>query len=83
MGRAHEIEDVFDDLDTLLKDPDAGAELAARGVNVSIAMTLLDGVRAYLRGEKQRALVDIETATDEIAVRLARSREGESGGPPS
>jgi hypothetical protein len=81
-----EIDDVFEELDTLLKNPEVGAELAERGVNVSLAMTLADGIRAYLRGDKEKALLDIETATDEIAARLARSRTGgnaEGGGPPS
>jgi hypothetical protein len=86
MGAAKELEDVFEELDTLLKNPDVGQELAARGVNTSLAMTLLDGVRAYLRGEKAQALVDLETATDEIAARFVRSRQGDTGegrGQPS
>ncbi|HEX3769616.1 MAG TPA: hypothetical protein VHV30_02070 [Polyangiaceae bacterium] len=83
MGASKEIEDVFAELDELLKNPDVGAELAARGVNVSLAMTLLDGVHAYLRGEKEQAILDLGTATDEIAARLARARGGERGGPPS
>ena len=41
------------------------------------------GVRAYLRGDKENAVLDLGTATDEIAARLARSRSGEPGGPPS
>jgi hypothetical protein len=83
MGASQELDDVFAELDELLKNTDVGVELAARGVNVSLAMTLLDGVRAYLRGEKEQALLDLGTATDEIAARLARSRGGERGGPPS
>jgi hypothetical protein len=46
-------------------------------------MTLADGVRAYLHGDKEKALLELGTATDEIAVRMARSRGGEAGGPPS
>jgi hypothetical protein len=76
-----EIEDVFEELDVLLKNPDVGAALADRGVNVSLAMTLADGVRAYLHGDKQKALLELGTATDEIAARMARSRSGESGEP--
>jgi hypothetical protein len=83
MGGGRELEDVFDELDALLKSPDVGVELADRGVNVSLAMTLLEGVRAYLRGEKEQAILELGTATDEIAARLARSRSGEPGGPPS
>jgi hypothetical protein len=76
---ADELEELFEELDTLLKNPDVGAELAARGVNVSLAMTLADGLRAYVRGEKDKALLDLGTATDEIAARMAGSR----GGAPS
>jgi hypothetical protein len=83
MSGADEIDDVFDDLEVLLKNADVGAELAERGVNVSLALTLVEGVRAYLRGEKEEAIVELGTATDEIAARLARSRGREQGGPPS
>jgi hypothetical protein len=74
-----ELEDLFQELDVLLKNPEAGAELADRGVNVSLAMTLADGLRAYLRGDKERALLELGTATDEIAARMTRS----GGGVPS
>ncbi len=74
-----EIDQLFDELDQLLKNPDVGAELAQAGVNVSLAMTLADGVRAYLHGDKARAVNDLGTATEEIAARMAQSR----GGPPS
>ncbi len=80
---AEEIDDVFDELDVLLKNAEIGAELADKGVNVSLAMTLADGLRAYLRGDKQKALLELGTATDEIADRLARSRGGEPSGSPS
>lgn len=78
-----EIDDVFEELEELLKNPDVGAELAERGINVSLAMTLADGVRAYLHGEKEKAILELGTATDEIAARLARSRGGEPSGSPS
>lgn len=68
-----EIDDLFEELDQLLKNPDVGAELAERGVNVSLAMTLADGLRAYLHGDKDKALLELGTATDEIAARMARS----------
>jgi hypothetical protein len=83
MSGAREIDDVFDELDVLLKNADVGAELAERGINVSLALTLIEGVRAYFRGDKEQAILELGTATDEIAARLARSRSGEPGGPPS
>lgn len=72
-----ELDDLFDELDTLLKNPDVGAELAAKGVNTSLAMTLALGLRAYVNGDKENALLELGTATDEIAARMARKRGGE------
>jgi len=74
-----ELDDVFDELDTLLKNPEVGAQLADKGVNVSLAMTLAEGLRAYLRGDKEKALLELGTATDEIAARMAHGL----GGRPS
>ena len=76
---AAELDDVLEELDILLKNPDAGAELAERGVNVSLALTLVDGLRGYLHGDKEKALLELGTATDEIAARMTRS----SGSVPS
>ena len=74
-----EIEQLVGELEQLLKNPDVGAELAEAGVNVSLAMTLADGVLAYLKGDKARAVADLGTATEEIAARMALK----SSGPPS
>jgi CHASE3 domain sensor protein len=68
-----ELDDVFDELETLLKNPEVGADLAERKVNVSLALTLADGLRAYIRGDKEKALLELGTATDEIAARMTRS----------
>jgi hypothetical protein len=70
-----EFDDLFDELDGLLKNPQVGAQLADKGVNVSLAMTLADGLFAYIRGDKQAALLELGTAIDEIAARMAGSRE--------
>ena len=40
MSGARELDDVFDELDVLLKNADVGSELAGRGVNISLALTL-------------------------------------------
>jgi hypothetical protein len=71
-----ELDDVFEELDVLLKNPDIGAELADRGVNISLALTLADGLRAYLQGDKEKALLELGTATDEIAARMTGSGRG-------
>lgn len=66
-----ELSEVFDDLETLLKSNEAGAELADRGVNISLALTAVAGLRAYLRGDKIAALEDLGTAVEEIAARAS------------
>jgi hypothetical protein len=66
-----ELDDLFDELDQLLKNPDVQTELASKGVNASLAMTLAYGLQAYVHGDKQQALLELGTATDEIATRMA------------
>ena len=70
-----EIDDLFDELDTLLKNPDVGAVLADAGVNISLAIVAADGLRAYLHGDKEKAAEELETAAEEIKTRLLASRE--------
>lgn len=66
-----ELDEVLDDLEALLKNNDAGEELAARGVNVALALTAAAGLRAYLKGDKVAALDDLGTAVEEIAARAS------------
>jgi hypothetical protein len=72
-----ELDDVLEELDVLLKNSDIGADLAERGVNVSLALTLAEGLRAYLHGDKERAILELGTAVDEITARMSRSKGGE------
>jgi hypothetical protein len=69
-GAVNELEEVVDDLLTLLKNPDVGAALAERGVNASIALTIVHGLEGYVAGEKARAAEDLETAAEEIRARM-------------
>jgi hypothetical protein len=64
-----ELDDVFEDLVTLLKNPEAGAELAARGINSSLAIVAAEGLKAYVDGDKARAAEDFATVAEEIAAR--------------
>ena len=66
-----EIDEVMNDLDMLLKNNEVGAELAERGVNVSLALTAAAGLRAYLHGDKSAAIEDLGTAVEEIAARAS------------
>lgn len=68
-----EIDELFDEIDTLLKNHEVESDLAGKGVNTSLAMTLAYGLRCYLHGDKKRALLELETATDEIAARMSHS----------
>ena len=76
-----ELDSLFEELDQLLKNPDVGAALAEKGVNASLAMTLAYGLRAYVHGDKQQALLELGTATDEIAARMARASTPPKGAP--
>lgn len=70
-----ELREVFEDLDELLKNPDVGSVLAARGVNVSLAIVAAEALRAYVEGDKARAAEDFDTVAEEIASRLASSKK--------
>jgi hypothetical protein len=70
-----EIGSLFDEIDALLKNVDVLAALTDRGVNVSLAMTAADGLRAYLKGEKARAAEDFSLVAEEIVARLAAAQE--------
>lgn len=72
-----ELDEVFEDLVTLLKNPEVGAELAKRGVNVSLAIVGAEGLLAYVNGDKTRAADDLSTVAEEIASRAA-SKSGEA-----
>jgi hypothetical protein len=76
-----ELREVFEDLDALLKNPEVGTELAAKGVNVSLAIVAADALVAYvLDGDKARAIEDFETVAEELEARLARSQAGDKRG---
>ncbi len=77
----NELDDLLDELDQLLKNVDVGSELAKKGVNTSLAMTLAYGLRAYVHGDKEQALLELGTATDEIAARMAGSSTPGKGEP--
>ena len=68
-----ELDQLMDELGTLLKNPDVEAALAARNVNTSLAMLIADGLRAYLKGKKKQAVEDLGTAAEEIASRSSQS----------
>lgn len=66
-----EMAELLTELDQLLKNPDLGADLADRGLNISLALVAASGLRAYLEGRKEEAAEDLGTAAEEIRTRLA------------
>lgn len=62
---------VLSEVEALLKNPDVEVVLAEKGVNTSLAMVALDGLRAYLGGDKARAAEELGTFAEEVAGRLA------------
>jgi hypothetical protein len=78
-----ELEDLMDELDTLLKNPETGALLTARGINTSLALLVADALRSYLKGHKREAAEDLSTAAEEIAARLAHAGPTRPGKLPS
>ena len=65
-----ELDELLDELDALLKSPDVGELLTARGINTSLALLVADALRAYLKGKKGEAAEDLSTAAEEISSRL-------------
>ena len=65
-----ELDALMGELDALLKNPDVGARLTARGINTSLALLVAEALHAYLKGNKKEAAEDLSTATEEIAARL-------------
>lgn len=74
-----ELDEVFEDLVNLLKNPEVGAELTRRGINTSLAIVGAEGLAAYVRGEKERAAEDLGTVAEEITARLATSKALKAG----
>jgi len=76
-----ELREVFEDLDTLLKNPEVGSELTARGVNVSLAIVAAEALVAYVEGDRERAAEDFDTVAEEIKTRMASSKQRKDGAP--
>lgn len=76
IGAMKELREVFEDLDTLLKNPEVGAVLTERGVNLSLAIVAAEALLAYVEGDRERAAEDFDTVAEEIKTRLAVSKAG-------
>jgi len=67
---SREIGTILDDLEDLLKNGDVVASLSERGINASLALLAIDGMRNYLEGKKAEAADDFGTVAEEIRGRL-------------
>jgi hypothetical protein len=73
-----ELAELMEELRTLLKTSEVVAALTDRGVNASLALVAMDGIDAYLRGDKLDAAEDLRTVAEEIEGRLAMDRDAPS-----
>ncbi len=65
---------IFDELEWHLKEGGVIAALTARGVNASLGLVAIHGLRAYLLEDKKaQAAEDFATVSEEIYGRLAAS----------
>ncbi len=63
---------LLQDVEGLLKNPRLALDFARHGVNTSLALVAVQGLIAYLDGNKARAADDLGTAADEIRARLEK-----------
>jgi hypothetical protein len=82
-GAATEFTRALDELEALLKNGDHIAALTQRGINASIALVAVDGLRNYLSNRKAEAAGDFTTVAEEIRGRLAlaEAERAAEGGP--
>jgi hypothetical protein len=60
------------EVESLLKHPSVAMELGHRGVNASLTLLAVQGLTAYVEGNRHRAHEDFATVAEEIRTRLAR-----------
>ncbi len=71
---SQEVSSVLDELEDLLKNGDVIQALSNKGINASLALVAIDGLRAYLDGRKAEAADDLGTVAEEIRGRLELTR---------
>lgn len=69
-----EVFEAIEQVRTILQRGEVHGDLTQRGVNVSLALLAVDGLREYLRGERERAGEDFATVAEEIAHRTSLAR---------
>lgn len=74
----NEVADLMDELRALLKTSSVVEALTERGINSSLALVAVDGVAAYLRGDKLDAVEDLRTVAEEIEGRILLDHDAPS-----
>jgi hypothetical protein len=64
---------LLQEVEGLLKSAHLALDFGRRGINTSLALVAVQGLVAYLDGNKVRAADDFGTVADEIRARLAKS----------
>ena len=73
---------VFDDIEELLKNGDVVGALSVRGINASLGLVAVQGLRAYLAGKKAQAADDFGLVAEEIRARLSTAPRGDVEAAP-
>jgi hypothetical protein len=60
------------EIEALLKHPSVTMELGHRGVNASLTLLAVQGLTAYVEGNRRQAHEDFATVAEEIRTRLER-----------
>ena len=68
---------LLSELESLLRTGEVATPLAERGLNASLALCAVLGLRCYLEGKKEEAAEDFATVADEIRSRLRASEVGD------
>jgi hypothetical protein len=63
---------LLQEIESLLKHPTVAMDLGRGGINVSIALIAVQGLEAYVQGNRIRAQEDLATAAEEIKARIER-----------
>jgi hypothetical protein len=71
-GSARAVARLLREIEALLKHPSVGIELGQRGVNASIAILAVQGLTAYVEGNRKQAHDDFATVAEEILARIER-----------
>jgi hypothetical protein len=64
----------LDEIERVMKNPAFEAELNRRHLNLSLGLLMLDGLRAYLRGDIDGALSALGTSNEEVGARHQTGR---------